>query len=45
MRLNYEPRPKRPTLTDWLKLLWPWALILGLVLFVLYMMIAHPGGE
>jgi hypothetical protein len=45
MPLDYEPRPERPSVSDWLKLLWPWALMVGFVLFVVYMMLAHPGGE
>jgi hypothetical protein len=45
--LDYEPQnpDPPPTLRDWLKLLWPWALILGFIAFCACVIVAHPGGE
>ena len=44
-KLNYEPRGKQPTAMDWLKEIWPWALMIAFGAFVFFMLLAHPGGE
>jgi hypothetical protein len=38
IRLDYESRGKPPTPGDWFRLLWPWSIVVAIIVWVYY----HP---